>query len=33
VTEKRKLYRFVVGELMEGDHFEDLDLDGRIILK
>jgi hypothetical protein len=31
--DKRRAYRFLVGRLMERVHFEDLGLDGRVILK
>jgi hypothetical protein len=31
--DKRGAYRFLVGILMERVHFEDLGIDGRIILK
>jgi hypothetical protein len=30
---RRGEYRALVGRLREGDHFEDLGIDGRIILK
>jgi hypothetical protein len=33
VGENRGAYRVSVGKLMEGDHLEDLGVDGRIILK
>jgi hypothetical protein len=26
-------YRLLVGSIMEGDHLEDLDIDGRMIVK
>jgi hypothetical protein len=31
--EKRGAYRILVGDLKEGDHLGDPDVDGRIILK
>ena len=31
--EKMNVFRGLVGNLQEGDHLEDLDVDGRIILK
>jgi hypothetical protein len=31
--EKKNVYRFSVGSQKEGDHWEDLDVGGRIILK
>jgi hypothetical protein len=33
VGEKRKMYRILVGNLMEGDSLEDLVVDGRPVLK
>jgi len=33
VGEKRKMYRILVGNLMEGDSLEDLVVDGRSVLK
>jgi hypothetical protein len=30
---KKGAYRVLVGSLMEGDHLEDLDIDGKMILK
>jgi hypothetical protein len=31
--EKRNAYRILVGKPKEGDHYEDLDVGGRIILR
>ena len=33
IGDRRGAYRVLVGELREGDHLEDLDVGGRIILK